>query len=372
MSRMHLLLTVLFVATAFRPATASPEVREKFRELADGVLKVTNGQPVAVGVFSQTSLRDTNAGPGLEQMLAFELNRLKPGIVRDDAKYEIKGDYAFAKSRDPAHEGLKVVKINIRVIDKEFAEELITFRPQVVLDHTRTVAEVLQITAALPPKGSKEQRNEKLDEHQNHPSVHVHGSGRTLVSSSPESPYAVEVLVKPLKDHDKQDAQPRPARNENGKAFVHVEQDELYEVRLYNNSDKPTAVTLSVDGLDVFHFSQDRNAERAPRFTHHILQPRTSQTIVGWHNSLEGTQNYLSFLVTAYGQGAVSKAGIKARGQVGVIHVQFSHCSPLAPGQRARSGNETGFGPPREVKQKVVAYEIEPPHDFVSIRYTRP
>ena len=44
---------------------------------------------------------------------------------------------------------------------------------------------------------------------------------------------------------------------------------------------------------------------------------------------------------------------------------------PLPPGVKSRSGNETGFGPPREVKQQAVRYEIEPPHDFVSVRYTR-
>lgn len=71
-------------------------------------------------------------------------------------------------------------------------------------------------------------------------------------------------------------------------------------------------------------------------------------------------------------QGAVSQSGLASRGDVGVIHVQFSRCGQLAPGERAVPGNETGFGPPREVKQEVVSYQIEPPHDLVSIRYVRP
>jgi hypothetical protein len=44
-----------------------------------------------------------------------------------------------------------------------------------------------------------------------------------------------------------------------------------------------------------------------------------------------------------------------------VIHVQLAKCHPLPEGASARGGNETGFGPPREVRQKAAHYEIEPP-----------
>jgi hypothetical protein len=37
--------------------------------------------------------------------------------------------------------------------------------------------------------------------------------------------------------------------------------------------------------------------------------------IVGWHKSVPGTENFLSFLVTEHGQGAVSQVDVKARGR---------------------------------------------------------
>jgi hypothetical protein len=171
-----------------------------------------------------------------------------------------------------------------------------------------------------------------------------------------------------------------------GEPFVDVGLKDLYEVKVYNDSPREVAVALSIDGLDMFHFSSDRDASGRPKFSHFIVFPKGYRdpsdavgpeydgtlTIVGWHKSVAGTENFLSFLVTEHGQGAVSQAGVKARGKVGVIHVQFSNCRPLAAGEKSAGGNETGFGPPRTVKQKPVRYEIEPPHEFVTVRYTRP
>lgn len=353
-------------------AVASSETRSKFLALAQRILSETKNAAVSVGVFSQTGLNDSNAGPGLEQILTEELNRIIPGIVREDAKFVLKGDYAFAKTRNPADEGRKVIKITVRLIEKEFAEEVVRIPLHVQLGHTKTIAEILQVTASLPAKGSKAERQRRLDDANENPQVTIHGAGDTLVSSSPDSPYAVQLLVKPLKNHEHHHAQPRKAEDVKGLAFVDIQENELYEVKVYNNSDRPVAVTLSIDGLNEFHFTKDRNSVGEPVYTHHILGPNSSTTIVGWHNTIEGTENSLSFLVTGYGQGAVTKAGIQSRGQVGVIHVQFAHCQELKEGQRPRSGNETGFGPSREVQQKVVRFEIEPPHDFVSIRYNRP
>lgn len=376
-------LLSLAAAVPTRPAEASPEVREKFTELAKRIVDTTKGQPVTVGIFSQTGLPDSNAGPGLEGILTDELNRLQSGIVSVDAKYEVKGDYAYARPRGGDETGLKVIKVKVRIIEKEFSEDLLTVPLDVTLDQTRTVAEMLQVTASLPPEGSKTQRNQMLDQSLQRPSVHIHGPGRTLVSSSAGSPYSVEVLVRPAAGGSLA-AAPRSARAENGLAYVDIQRGELYEVRIHNRSGADVAVAVSIDGLGAFHFAdaRHRGKDGRPIYNHFIVyregyvldgQPYDGTgTIVGWFQKLAPPDNYLSFLVTGYGQGAVSKAGIKARGKVGQIHAQFSKCYPLRDGANPRSGNETGFGPPRSVRHKAVRYEIEPPHEFVTIRYTRP
>lgn len=365
------LAVVLLLTVIASPAHATNELRNKLQLTAQNILKISRDQPVTVGQFSPTGLPDSNTGPGIEETLTKELEILSPGSVRANAKFEVKGDYAFVRSRKSPE--LKEIKILVRLIDKEFGDEIANSRITTILTGTNSIAETLQLTAMLDPDGSKEERNKALDDTLKHPSVHIHGKNNTQISSSPRSEYAVEMLVKPLMNHKSHQAKPRSATDtlKNGFAFVGIEKGELFEVKVYNNSDREVAVALSVDGIDMHHFSQDRKASGHPRFTHSILAPHSTRTIVGWHNKLTGNDNYLSFLVTSYGKGAVSKAG-KARGKVGIIHAQFSYCNPLPKGARARSGTEVGFGPPRDIKERAATYEIDPPHDFVSVRYNRP
>ncbi len=351
---------------------ASQQLSKKMNQMAISILKNTKNEPVRIGEFSPTGLKFSNSGPGIEQRLTEQLKRVakKDSIVSDQAKFEVKGDYAFVRSRE--NKALHVIKIVVRIMDVEFGEELTEMRVTASMDGTSTIAEITQSTAHIDPKGKKPFRNQELLEQLKKPSVYIHGKQKTRVSSHQKSPYAVEVYVKPLQNHQQRQSMPRRIEAKHGMAFVNIQQKELYEVKLYNHSDRPVAAKLLIDGLDMFHFCIEKTKNGSPAYTHMIIEPHKETTIVGWFIKLKGRNNYSSFLVTAYGKGAVSQTGIKSRGKVGVIHVQFSHCYPLADGQTTRGGNETGFGPPRTINQKAVRYEIEPPHNFVSIRYTKP
>ena len=377
---MRILLLTLTTAIGFivlppARADASDELRAAMKSLAQRVRDTVKTNSVRVGVFSPTGQDNANSGPGFEAVLTDELNGLKQGFVRPDARIEVKGEYAYAKSR--TQDGLKVIKVTAKIVDLDFAEDLETIPFKVELSGTKTIAEILQLTGAIPDRNqdgtqaTKRERNELLDELNRKPGIHLHGHGKTKVSSSATSSYSVEIAVRPLKGNDA-DLKARGATlNDQGLAFVPINRDEVYEPRIYNDSDAPVAVSASIDGIDVFHFSSERNSNGASKYTHFIIPARSSDPIPGWFQKLAPPNNYLSFLVTGYGQGAITKAGLKSRGIVGVIHIQFSACYPLGAGQFARSGNETGFGPPKSVQQQAVRYEVEPPHEFVSIRYQR-
>src|SRR5262249_47394271 len=210
-----------------------------------------------------TGLRGSNAGVGLEEILKAELEKIHKGIVQANALFEVKGDYALVTS--DTNREVKEIKIVARLIQTDSGEELVRLRSQTRLTGTSTLAELIQRTAALPPNGTKEERNKVTQNRLRNPSATTHGPQPTLISSTPNSPYAVELLVKPLGSHD--NAAPRAARAEHGQAFVDIQKDELYEVKIYNNSGRPVAVTLTVDGLDVFHFSKNRKSDGRPQFT---------------------------------------------------------------------------------------------------------
>jgi hypothetical protein len=174
------------------------------------------------------------------------------------------------------------------------------------------------------------------------------------------------LLVKPSPEAP---AEPRAARKEEGQAFVDIKRSEIYEIRLHNATTDEAGVTITIDGLDVFAFSEVRNPKTGgPKYTHYIIRPGKAETIVGWHLRDNPPDNYSSFLVTEYGKGASSRAVSQARAKRGVITVTFA---PAHKGKPRSAGDETGFGPPRSVRVEPVQRTIGPVREVVSIRYTR-
>jgi hypothetical protein len=214
----------------------------------------------------------------------------------------------------------------------------------------------------------------------------------TRISSRKGQPFAIEILGQPLAEFGKKPPRPVAVGEKDGLATASIQRDQIYEIRIFNHSGREVAVAVSIDGIDLFHFSRDRvvgdkDKERIvhlkedealvgrPRFSHFILtdgagKAQQELTIPGWHYSQEGDDNFRSFLVTAYGKGAHSKAGIAARAGLGTIQVRFLECYPLAENTRPKDGDETGFGPSRKVQTRVVKYGVGAELDSIAVRYT--
>ena len=65
------------------------------------------------------------------------------------------------------------------------------------------------------------------------------------------------------------DFRPRAAsKDEDGFAFLKINRDEIYAVKLINDSPHDAAVTLTIDGLSVFAFSENSN------YTYWIVRAR--------------------------------------------------------------------------------------------------
>ena len=387
MNTSRILLASAVAFALARPTRGQPDtvkgLPDVIRTAAEEVLKLAKNQPLSIGQVTPTGLPDTNGGPAIGVLLRQELERQKPGIVRDkDAPFEVNGSYVFAPHPDPAEAALgqKALRLIFRIVDTQSGEETPLRLSRFFLQDNTSIARVLQSTGPLPMDPSKDQtaqrreRNQAIQDQVKDPKAFIDPAHPTLVSSAEGSPYRVEILAGPIGDGKVRPTLARPARLEKGFAVIEVERGEVYEVRIHNSSPEEVAAKIFVDGIDVFQFSDDRDPKdpAKPKFSHFIVAGRTdSETIPGWHKCVVGPENFLSFLVTAYGQGASTK-GVSAQGAVGVVQVQFALCKLLHPDGRPRgAGNETGFGPPREVKQQEVKREVGPPIDVVSIRYTR-
>jgi len=364
------------------PGEGSEKLRGEIGKLAKSVVDTVGDKgSVKVGIFSlkTAGLADINSGPGIEQVLAQELESQRKGIVQANAPYEINGDYTFAKAATGAT--TKVIKIFARVCNAETSETINELKlSPIAIDDNKTIAEILQTTGSLPPNGSYEERNKKIEEIARDPNAFVHGPNKTLISSSEKSQYDVEIRVRPQAAYNsgKGSAEPRPADVQKGQAFVKIEQHEMYEVHVRNRAGREVAVAVTIDGIDMFHFCQDpKPGGGAPAYSHWIMgagseTKPTTLAVPGWFNTAKDPEKtYLAFLVVTHGKGAVSEAGVKARGQVGVIRVGIYECYELKPGSAPRSGDETGKGPPIGGKVKVVPYGVGAELDAVSVRYTR-
>ena len=355
----------------------TPQLADKLNVMAAEIKKVADGQAVKVGEISRgvNVGKDINSGTRLEEDLKAAL-RAQKVEVKEDAKLTILGTYSVVSSTDKQGQTLQVVRLKLDVQDVN-GESLLKANAQGEqslkedVPGVKDIASLVQVSASLPPlkddESNADERRRKLEQALKTPAQVIEGRQKSRIRASADGKYAVEILVQP-------NLQTKPlartAELREGQAFVTLQKDEIYLPRIANPTDQEVAVSITIDGLNVFHFSAERNPDQSPRYSHFILAPKSTLDVPGWYQKLKPPGNYLSFLVTELGKGAVSQEGLASRGQVGVIHVTFSHSRPKVP--RAKRVNaETGSGPPRDIGQESVEREIDPPHEFISIRYRR-
>jgi hypothetical protein len=390
------LATVVFLAgipTAHAQEPKKEGLREVVGQLAESVRKVAGklDQPaVRIGFFSPFGLDDSHAGGAFMAELATTLK----DFVNPAAALELRGEYGFIEN--PESTGLKVIVVRAKLIristgreEKEFPE---------FEGYIRSVTDLARIAGgnvAFKPddkyEGAPPSEGRNKDLQKTLPpapgkapevKAHIHGPGDTLVSATSDSPYSVEIRTLALAEFGKGTAVARKVELVNGLPFVPIEKGELYEVRVVNSSNHEIAVSLALDGIDQFSFTDDRTNGK-PNYSHWIVAPckgdKPAELLIrGWHKTAkplteddkrQGKGNVLKFLVTKHGEGAASKFPTQSQGKVGTITVGIALSFP--PGSGNKGASETGFGPPEEVKHEVVKRDISAPHEFVTVRYSR-
>jgi hypothetical protein len=339
-------------------ARAAGEMDEELSKIAQQVsafLRHYGNSTVAVGQFTCPPQLSASAGPGISKMLAEDL--IESGIVvKRLADLGIKGEYRLAIQNGPDGPEAQIKG----VVENLSGKQLYSFSRNV--KGTAALVSLFGLTVDLPASETDEARNQRIVASLKQPQTHLKSA---RISAGTKSPYAIEVLVQSGDQY-----QPRTPTNSDGLAFVKIDRDEIYAVRLINDSDEDAAVTLTIDGLTMFAFSEHRE------YSYVIIPRRRHGLIKGWHITNERTD---SFQVTAYSKSAVAEL-LPNSSEVGTITAAFAAAwPPSAPpptderGSRStlRGANATGRGPSVETKYQVLERFTGVIRATVSVRYTR-
>lgn len=355
-------LTLILAACSLPAARAADDLDRELAVVAKGIKKLLDGRNedgIAIGEFTGSARANASGGAGIKLALTKQLEKLGVRVSRK-AELEVKGDFLDVEDKQTK---LTALRLKARVIDRSGAE--ITHFDRGLFNVT-TIASLIGLTAIIPPAATDKERNEKLTEAIDDPKVNLAG---TRIAAGSDSPYAIEILVKSGDDY-----RPRGATKDgDGFAFLRIRRSEIYAVRLINDSAFDAAVTLTIDGLSVFAFSENTS------YTHWIVPAKQSLTVKGWHRTNQVSD---SFLVTAYAKSAVAEK-LPSSTSIGTITASFAAAWPQggspppdepatpAGGRSAQDPDATGKGPPVDTNFEEVTRELGRLRASVSVRYNK-
>ena len=328
------------------------EMKEMAKDFA-AIVEKKGGGALAVGEFSASSDVRASAGPRIQLALVEVLKALRVKVDADNYRFEIKGDYQPITDKETGLLGIRVLG---RLIDRETADVLAEKPTGRFVFGTQTVPEFLGMQAHVSPNANAVDASDEFKRALKDPSAHIE---TTRIRTTVGSPYAIELLVKAAGKYSAR----KVTTDNKGRPMVSIEKQEVYGVRLFNDSKFEAAVDLRIDGINCFEFSETK-----AKFW--IVPPGKHVDVLGWHKT---NQTTLEFKVVDFPDTAAEKLKLKPSATIGLITASFS-ASWKDEKDRPRdepTGRGTGFGSEITVKTQQVNRTIGHPRDTISIRYER-
>lgn len=335
---------------------ASP-VDEGVTRLADAVSSFFDRERLEKIVFvGAVTSPDGDGDAALRQKLMNALEAKEFTIRR--AKLSINGRFS-KEFRPEGTSGPKRVALRLKaeIRDRE-SDDLI--QPIAIPIFGEEAITHLNPTADLPPGISEDNRHQKLNDAIDNPSAVIEGN---VVKAARGSKFGIEVLVRRGTSSSS-----RPPRDDLGFAFVGLSKGEEYIVRLHNRADFETAVTLNIDGLNMYSFCEDGN------FGSQVLvPPRGVVDIPGWYINSNKTD---IFEITSY---AKSAAASKSAPMVSVgtitaaFHASWNPSDAPPSDEVGAKSADTATGRGRRIDQKyeIVERVVGKQRAIVTVRYNR-
>jgi hypothetical protein len=366
-------LVSLFVAGSASACEAlRPPLRDMAKQLA-GLLEGRNEHTIAVGAFTGPVRRAASAGPGLKQILIEELEKITVEVkrkgerqkvkirVESRAKFEVRGDYGDVE--DTVREVLKL-QLTATVLDTATRKRIVELEREI--DDRAILAQVLGVTrpdfgGLITPKVE----SKRLKESMNNPRVDLR-KGEARIKTDPKSKYGIEIYVKKGGDYVAREAHlgRKKAKEEECLAYVPLKKNEVFGVKLINDSDFDAAVELTLDGLSMFAFSENRNY----RFV--IVPKRSSLLVRGWHRTNKLSEE---FVITNYAKSAVKELLADPDG-IGTITATFGaawHPKEEPPLDDSATPREIGRKDPIQVTWEAAVRVLGRVRDVISVRYQK-
>jgi len=360
---MRTTITLLLMLCATQ-ANADDALRKELGAVAKGIAEAVKGlghDAIAVGSFSGPVQFATGSGALVAKTLGDELS--KNGlVVKEAASIEVKGEFDDVKDKQS---GLLAARIKGAVADKT-GKVLFTFTRGVFGENV--LASLFGTTNKLPADLPPAERNAEIEKQLDAPKVLVKGA---QISAAADSPYAIEILAAP---HSGAQYAPRSAAVQNGLAVVPLQRGEVFGVKLINRSKLDAAVTLTIDGLNQFEFSDVKDPKTGrPKFKVVFVGPGKEVFLRGWHRSNETSEE---FVITEYAKSA--SALVRSTAPTGVVTAQFAAAWPKnaptpedEPQGQSRSADAVGRGVQFQQKFLEVDRNIGVTRATVSVRYAK-
>jgi hypothetical protein len=356
------MLGILVVSLAASPAPAAERtMNEEIGRLAQDVQKYLMGlnvDAVAVGVF--TGPAECNVEVQLRRSLVQELESLRVRID-DRARLEVKGKYTPVDLADTKRIG---VEMSCILYDRQRGRTAGELKAKLITE-TTDIVQIVGLTLAMSPGATEEERHGIIRRALADPRAHVRGNA---VWADRDSPYGMEVR---RKGGDRYEG--REPKEKEGLAFVDLAENDVYSVRLFNRADHEVAVTLTIDGLNVFSLGELGVKNRATRKFEYpmiLIPPRSDVEVRGWPLTIKKSSE---FKLTTYGESAVARLGGDPA-KVGVITAQFAASWPKGgkpPADEGAKNLATGQGATIDAPFEPVERNVGRTRASVSIRSNR-
>lgn len=345
--------------SAASTAQAATVLEQKMAEMAvkfSAAIKGLGHDSVSIGAFTAPPQLDASTGPGIAKLLADEFARQEISVKRR-AEFGLKGEFRDARNE----QGRLTARIDGELVDRSGN---VVFTYSTDINGAGELSSLLGLTVELPADKPEKQREQKVAEAIEKPKADIR---QTRVSASSTSPYSIELLVKSGDDY-----QPRSVTLDEGVPFVPVARQEIYGVRLINDSPLDAAVTLTIDGVNVFAFSQNKE------YKHYIIKRKSSGLIKGWHRTNQVAD---SFQVGEFSKSPAASL-LPAGGVIGTITASFAAAwgvnepapaDELSARLASRGGQDaTIIGPPTSQELTEVHRHTGSVRAVVSLRYSKP